>query len=106
MSTSIPVPGSPVGADVAHPDPDLERGDMVPLVTRRPAAVRHDRAALARDAPSVITKGSRHSPGFPDPPAGLGADEASVLLDAPTERGLDRGALLRQVVAVEAVVDL
>ena len=56
----------------------------------------------------MITKGTSLSAVPPSRTArnGVGADEARVLLAAPAEPGLDRAALLHQVVAVEVKADL
>ena len=99
-----------IRAHVGHPDPALERG-------REGAAGDHarlgavgvdDRVALARD-PAPGDRERRQPLGGPGGARRgdrLGADEARLLLAAPAEAGLDRVAVLGEVVAVEVEADL
>ena len=85
--------------------PISRQGDSVPLVTTPSPCGACDRVVLARDAGAG--EGERHQRlvGL-DAAQRLGADEARVELAAPAEAGLDRVAVLGQVVAVEVEADL
>src|SRR6185312_7566966 len=74
----------------------------------RHLAAAHDGVALARDARAVEREGDEllARARLADGAHGVRADEARVLLARPAQPGLDRSALLHQVVAVEVVTDL
>ena len=85
--------------------PTPRQGDSVPLVTSPPPTT----GLPWRGIPGpVIANGTSFSAGPASRTArhGLGADKARVLLAAPAQAGLDRPALLHQVVAVEVEADL
>ena len=80
-------------------------GSCVPLVTTPPPTT----SLPCRAMPGpVMTNGASFSrrAGLARGAHGVAADEARVLLAAPAQAGLDRAALLHQVVAVEVEADL
>ena len=85
------------------PEPRL--GESVPAVTSPPPTTGLPWRAMPGP---VITNGTSRSAGPSSRAARdrLGADEARVLLAAPAQAGLDRAAVLHQVVAVEVEADL
>src|SRR5256885_10473400 len=94
-----------LGRHVGHADPHTEARGHGPA--GHLAAADH-RVALARDARSVDHE--RHQAlsraGLAHRAHGVGADEARGLLAGPAEPGLDRPALLHEVVAVQVEADL
>ena len=89
----------------AIPMPRSRHGENVPLVTSPPPS---DRVALTGDPGPSIANGTSFSAGPGGPRGGdrLRADEPRVLPAAPAEAGLDRPAILAQVVAVEVEAGL
>src|SRR3954467_10316459 len=87
------------------PMPIPRHGDMVPDVTSPPPTTglpwRRDPGTSHGERDELLVRS-----GLADRADGLGADEPRVLLAAPAEAGLDRPALLHQVVAVEVEADL
>ena len=87
------------------PIPTSRHGDIVPLVTTPPPTTGLPWRAIPGP---VSLKGTSFSAGPASRAARTAsdADEAGVLLAAPAQAGLDRAALLHQVVAVEVEADL
>ena len=105
-SISILVPGcGAIGGNVRHPDSPPERRRERPA---RHLAAADDRVARTRNARTVDRERNellRRTFGAACSDR-LGADEAGLLLTAPAQTGLDRPAVLAEVVAVQVKADL